>query len=329
MKYCLTLFTIVAFSSLSSANDFLGKWAMVMPEGAAGWLSLSTEKDKLQGELWTVGSPKRLINVSMSDNTLIFSRLCRVGKPAYEGGPRTGKRIACKHVATVKGDVIQITMERPTAQGKLEKVTFSGKRIPPLPSKPDLSKVKFDKPIQLFNGRNLKGWRLTNPKQINGWKAIKGELVNSTPKLDFSPYSRYGNLRTDQKFMDFNLKIEFKVPKGGNSGIYLRGIYEAQVVDRDSRMQGIQGVGAIFGRIAPKMNAGKPGGQWQQYDITLVDRHVTVILNGKMVIDNQPIAGCTNGALFADETIPGPLYLQGDHTAVSYRNIVIRPVLDD
>ncbi len=106
-------------------------------------------------------------------------------------------------------------------------------------------------------------------------------------------------------------------------------MYEAQVVDRDSRMQGIQGVGAIFGRVAPKEKAGKPGGQWQAYDITLVDRHVTVILNGKKVIDNEPIPGCTNGALHADETMPGPLYLQGDHTAVRYRNIILRPAVND
>ena len=117
------------------------------------------------------------------------------------------------------------------------------------------------------------------------------------------------------------------VPPKGNSGIYLRGVYEAQVVDRDSRMQGIHGVGAIFGRIPPSEKAGRAGGKWQQYDITLVNRHATVILNGKKVIDNYPIAGCTNGALQADKTTPGPIYLQGDHTAVSYRNIVLRPVL--
>ena len=212
--------------------------------------------------------------------------------------------------------------------GVFERVEFNGKRMPPLPPKPDLSKVRFGKPIRLFNGRNLDGWRLTNPKQVNGWKAVDGALVNSTEKQDFSPYSHFGNLRTVREFMDFNLKIEFKVPPGGNSGIYLRGVYEAQVLDRDSRMQGIQGVGAIFGRILPTENAGKVGGEWNSYDITLVDRHVTVILNGKKVIDNQPLPGCTNGALQADETIPGPLYLQGDHTAVSYRNIILTPILE-
>ncbi|MDA1164606.1 MAG: DUF1080 domain-containing protein [Planctomycetota bacterium] len=132
---------------------------------------------------------------------------------------------------------------------------------------------------------------------------------------------------TDRKFGDGKLTIEFNVPKSGNSGIYVRGVYEAQVVDRDSRMQGIHGVGSIFNRIAPSKNAGKPGGEWQSYEIIIVDRHATVVLNGEKVIDNQPILGNTNGAIQADVMTPGPLYLQGDHTAVRYRNIVFHPVV--
>ena len=173
------------------------------------------------------------------------------------------------------------------------------------------------------------GWTLTNPNQVNGWMAENGELTNKTEKLDFSPFSKFGNLRTVEQFEDFNLKIEFNVPAGGNSGIYLRGIYEVQVLDKDSRMQGIQGVGAVFARIKPTKNAGTDGGVWNEYDITLVDRHITVILNGTKVIDNQPVVGCTNGALHSDETVPGPIYLQGDHTAVRYRNIVLRPVIKE
>lgn len=310
-------------------NPIEGNWALKMPDRAAGWMTVSIVDGKPAGELWTVGSPKKLTEISLEAGILRFQRRCRVGEPEFEGGPPTGERIPCWHSAVAKGDEIQLVMLRPQPGGKVEKLKFGGKRIPPLPPRPDLSKLKFGKPISLFNGKNLDGWQLTNPKQVNGWKAIDGVLVNTTPKLDFAPYSKYGNLRTKRKFLDFNLKIEFKVPPGGNSGIYLRGIYEAQVLDRDSRMQGIQGIGAIFGRIKPSENAGKLGGEWNSYDITLVDRHATVILNGKKVIDNQPIAGCTNGALFADETIPGPLYLQGDHTAVSYRNIVLTPVLKD
>ena len=104
-------------------------------------------------------------------------------------------------------------------------------------------------------------------------------------------------------------------------------MYEAQVVDRDSRMQGIQGVGAIFGQIEPSKNAGYSGGKWQTYDLTLVDRHITVVLNGEKVIDNVPLSGPTGGAVFTDPTEPGPIHLQGDHTQVKFRNIYLAPVL--
>jgi hypothetical protein len=86
-------------------------------------------------------------------------------------------------------------------------------------------------------------------------------------------------------------------------------------------------MGAIYSRITPTEAAERPVGEWQKMDITLVDRHVTIILNGKRIIDNQPIMGCTGGALWSDPLRPGPIYLQGDHTACQYRNIVLRPVV--
>jgi len=86
-------------------------------------------------------------------------------------------------------------------------------------------------------------------------------------------------------------------------------------------------MGGIYSRITPSVNAEKPAGQWQSYDITLLDRHVTVELNGKRIIDNEPLLGCTGGALWSDEFRPGPIYLQGDHSAVSYRNIVLTPII--
>ena len=195
-------------------------------------------------------------------------------------------------------------------------------------SPPDLSKVRFGHPIPLLNGKDMTGWRTYESDKINGWTIEDGLLVNHTTKTDFSATGDHANLRTVDEFEDFWLHIEFLVGAQRNSGIYLRGMYEAQVVDRDSRMQGISGVGAIFGQIAPSTNAGKPGGEWQTYDITLVDRHITVVLNGVKVIDNQPLIGPTAGAIYTDPSAPGPIYLQGDHTAVKYRNIYLAPVID-
>jgi hypothetical protein len=200
--------------------------------------------------------------------------------------------------------------------------------MPPLPARPALTDVQFGEAIVLLNGSNLDGWRVTDGKKKNGWSVRDGVLRNDTRKTDFSAYGEHANLRTEAEFTDFRLHIEFRLPPttGGNSGIYLRGRYEVQVTHRDSSMQGINGPGALFGRIVPTTNAGKPAGEWETYDITFVDRHVSVVHNGTKVIDNQPVAGPTGGALTADVTQAGPIMLQGDHTAVEYRNIVLRPV---
>jgi len=85
--------------------------------------------------------------------------------------------------------------------------------------------------------------------------------------------------------------------------------------------------GALYSRIMPSENVAKAPGEWQTFDITLVDRHLTVIHNGRKTIDNQPVLGCTGGALWSDESKPGPISLQGDHSNVDYRNIVLRPVV--
>ncbi|MGC6464897.1 MAG: family 16 glycoside hydrolase [Akkermansiaceae bacterium] len=306
---------------LSAKDPFAGNWALEMDNGQAGWLHLAHENGQWHGELKTVGQPKKISTIERKNNTLTFIRNCRTGKPDYPGGPPTGKPSPCLVTASVKNNLITLIRQNPDAST----TTHSGKLLPPLPKKPDLNKVKFGPPLSLFNGRNLDGWKLTNPAQKNGWKVVDGTLVNETPKKSFDAFSPFGNLRTERTFGDGRLRLEFNVPEGGNSGVYVRGAYEAQVVDRDSRMQGIQGVGAIFGRIAPTKNAGKPGGQWQSYEITIIDRHATVVLNGETVIANQPIIGNTNGAVLADTTSPGPLMLQGDHTSVRYRNITFEP----
>jgi hypothetical protein len=87
-------------------------------------------------------------------------------------------------------------------------------------------------------------------------------------------------------------------------------------------------MGALYSRITPSVNAEKPAGQWQNFDITLVARHLTVVLNGVTIIANQPILGITGGAITSDEFKPGPLLLQGDHSNAEYRNFRLRPIVE-
>lgn len=304
-------------------KELIGDWTLELDSGKPAWLSIVKKDGEPQIFMRVYVGPQGPHKVTeVVDGNVRFNMFSR---PKGE----TGKVHSAVQVG-IKYGKLQGHILRTDDDGRInETVHFSGKRIPPMPtSPPDLSKVQFGERISLFNGKDLAGWRPYELDKIMGWHVEDGLLVNTTPKTDFSATGAYANLRTEEDFEDFRLHIEFLIGKDRNSGIYLRGMYEAQVVDRDSRMQGLQGVGAIFSRIAPSENAGKPGGEWQTYDITLVDRHVTVVLNGTKVIDNQPVIGPTGGAINTDPMASGPIYLQGDHTSVKFRNIYLTPVVE-
>ncbi|TWT68467.1 family 16 glycoside hydrolase [Crateriforma conspicua] len=307
-----------------------GTWSFHLSDGYPVWLDIRTNdlQTPTGSLLWSVGSAGPIQKTRWTDDgSLAFVRK-RKWKP---GGADVAYELVGDLIAKLNDDdSMTLTFTQRVAgddSSPTETVRLSGKRIPLMPSKPDLAKVEFGEPIDLLSGNDLSGWSLIPAGKQNGWRAVDGVLINETPKQDFSAYGVFGNLVTDQKFNDFRLELEYNVPAGGNSGVYLRGTYEAQVVDRDSKMQGISGPGAIFGRIAPSTNAGKPGGQWNQYVLTLVDRHITVQLNGITVIDNEPLAGCTGGGIESDDTAPGPILLQGDHTSVKYRKLRLYPVV--
>ena len=320
-------------SSLRIDQDFYSAWSFQLPDGAPAWLKISRERSGNPNAslLWSIGSARPAKNIQVLDSrTITFNRNIR-WKPF--GGPQVKQSLGKITAKLLTQDQLELSFQQTDLvdgkpdEGSVETFNLVGKRIAPPPQRPDLKQIQFGDPITLFNGRDLTGWKLARKGKRNGWHVKEGVLVNATPKTDFGGYGEFGNLVTEQEFRDFELTIEYNVPRGGNSGIYLRGMYEAQVVDRDSRMQGISGPGAIFGRIEPTENAGKSGGQWNEYVLTLVDRHITVKLNGKTVVDNQLLEGCTGGGISSDDTKPGPIFLQGDHTSVQYRNVVLRPVL--
>lgn len=181
---------------------------------------------------------------------------------------------------------------------------------------------------RLFNGKDLAGWKLRDPNGKQSWSVVDGVLTNTDKGTD---------LVSEEKFTDFELHVEVRVPKGGNSGVYLQGRYEIQIGDTAGMTDLTNSMmGAIYSKIAPKMNAAKPAGEWQSLDVhfmqavrdktgaVVLKPMVTVILNDEIIIDRGEIDGPTGGALDADEGTPGPIMLQGDHTAVEYRNIIIR-----
>jgi len=170
----------------------------------------------------------------------------------------------------------------------------------------------WGEPVSLFNGVDLSGWHGIGGD--SNWVVEDGVLCNLKPG---------GNLISDRLFDDFQLHIEFRLPERGNSGVYLRGRYEIQILDDPRTEPASDLIGGIYGFIAPSEIVTKGAGAWNAFDVTLVGRMVTVVVNGQTVICNQEIPGITGGALDSAEAAPGPIYLQGDHTAIEYRNIMI------
>jgi len=185
----------------------------------------------------------------------------------------------------------------------------------PAPSLNHRAPLAWAAPDPLFDGHDLTGWEPDNPAG-NHWRAENGELQN---------LAAGANLRTTRKFDDFKLHIEYNCPRGGNSGVYLRGRYEVQVeYEPAGKNDAFHAMGSIYGFIPPGAEVTPRPGQWEGYDVTLVGRTVTVVRDGVLIIDNVPIPGITGGALDSREGEPGPLYLQGDHTGgLKYRNITI------
>jgi hypothetical protein len=176
---------------------------------------------------------------------------------------------------------------------------------------------QWGKPIQLFNGKDLSGWKTSDPASTAAWKIENGTLV--TP-------GRGPELITDAKFGDFKLHIEFNCAPASNSGVYLRGRYELQIEDDPEPEGPTMRTGGIYGFLAATPEQPRTPGKWQTYDITLIGRMVTVVQNGQTIIDQQEIPGITGGALDSHEGLHGPIYLQGSEAGhVAFRNITITP----
>ena len=317
----LSIAAVFSLGTLLQAADspFVGRWALTLPSGSASWLGVESKDGVLSSTLlWGGGSVLPTASTKVEGDTLYVTR---------ELKNKEGKVASVETVsARIEGDSMKLTVSRKNAAGKEigKPEDFGGKRISDVPPAPDLSKVKYGAPIQLLNGKDLTGWRLLKEGADNGWSVVDGVLQNRVSK---EKGKHFGNLRTDAEFEDFNLKTEVRTQEGSNSGIYLRGIYEVQVMESFGQPLDSHHMGALYSRITPSVAAEKPIGEWQTLDITLVDRHLTVILNGKTIIDNAPVLGCTGGAMSSDEFKPGPIYLQGDHTNVDYRNMVLTPVV--
>lgn len=292
---------VCAALAAAQSSPFAGRWNFNIqtPAGQrASWLGISDRGGTLV--VWyqpTGGNVFELKDVKLEGGKLVLTI------PA--AGPT---RAATIWELEARGDRLVGQMRRGDVSTPLE-----GKRAPEL-KRPEPK--AWSGPRPLFNGRDLSGWEPAGNPANSHWKAVHGELVNE--KLG-------SNLKTTEKFEDFRLHFEVMLPEHTNSGFYLRGRYEIQLENEPgSTSPPERRMGSIYGRIAPKPAPANRPGQWDVFDVTLVGRTVTVVQNGVVTIDHQEIEGITGGALDADEELPGPFLIQGDHAGgVRFRNITV------
>jgi hypothetical protein len=202
-----------------------------------------------------------------------------------------------------------------------------------------------EKAITPFNGKDLTGWKLRGNADKNKWEVgtasvdDKGKLVYKKEGNELVNTAGGGiDIYTEQDFGDCVVEVEVMVPKGSNSGIYLMGRYEIQILDSYGREKlGMGDMGAIYSVAIPKVNASKKPGEWQKFVIDFQAPRFDgkkktanaifhkVVLNGQTIHENaEVVKGATGGSL-GGEVPTGPLMFQGDHGPVAYRNLKIIP----
>jgi hypothetical protein len=302
------LLFLVLFSAIGAERPkpppIIGRWDLTVRGGSGqypSWLEVrrSGTRALVGSYVGQFGSARPISNIGFENGHFRF-----VVPPQWE---RRTTDVTVE--GTIEGDTIRGTIT--DDEGKT--LQWEGRRAPSLARD---RAPKWGKKVELFNGRDLTGWKARSSTAKNGWRVRDGLLVNAEPATD---------LMTEQTFTDFKLHAEFRYPKSSNSGIYLRGRYEVQIEDDYGREPDADSIGGVYGFLIPSVNAARKPGEWQTIDVTLIGRVITVTLNGERIIDRQTIPGITGGALDSDEGKPGPLMVQGDHGVVEFRKLVLTP----
>ena len=172
----------------------------------------------------------------------------------------------------------------------------------------------------LFNGKDLTGWHPRRTETKNAWIVEDGVLKN-----DLKPGEHGTDLVGDPKFRNFTVRYEYQVPAGSNSGFYLRGRQEIQILgDWKEGVPTKTGDGSIYNFKAPDVYASDRNGGWNKVEATVIGDVITVTINGQTVHDKVKCDNATGSELDRNMTDPGPFFLQGDHGAVAFRNIRVK-----
>lgn len=196
------------------------------------------------------------------------------------------------------------------------------------------------------------GWTIVGDVEMDPADNRRLAAKPGTGVLVNGKTGRTRNLLSKHQHGDVQAHVEFMVPAGSNSGVYFQGRYEIQILDSWGVKTAKYGdCGGVYRRSGsgpehegypPRVNASRPPGQWQTFDVVFRAprfdgkgkkianaRFVKVVHNGKVVHQNVEVTGPTVAATFQDEKPLGPLMLQGDHGPVAYRNVRLRPIGTD
>jgi hypothetical protein len=298
---CLLLW---AGGGLAAESPFAGRWNLTGTgehRDHVYWLEITEENGILKGMfLHRGGSPVPLPHVAAENGELIFHLSGGEDRP----GPEFRARLE-------NGRLVG------RAKYPDRTVEWTGVRSPSWPPADANARHTYGTPVALFNGTSLDNWELQHTDRSSGWSVADGAMINE-PKAN--------NLISRRKFKDFKIVAEYKLEKDSNSGIYLRGRHELQVLDDFGKPPESHGHMAIYAWTPPRVNASKAPGEWQAMEATLVGNRLSVTLNGQRVHDNVVVQAITGGALDADEQAPGPIMIQGDHGRVWIRKLVITPI---
>jgi len=177
----------------------------------------------------------------------------------------------------------------------------------------------------LFSGKDLTGWKLRRPDAHQSWSVKDGLLINTVNTGEHGT-----DLVTEDKFWNFTVRYEYKIPKGANSGFYLRGRHEIQILDDYDRGKlAPGGNGAIYNFKAPDKFVSKPAGEWNTVEATIIGNKITVALNGVKIHDRVACDRATGSEIDNKVNEPGPIFLQGDHGSVTFRNLRIKELPKD
>lgn len=299
----------VATTLVAANKDFNGRWDITVPNNErrrAWWMELhNAETGTPTGSFVSAyaGDLNAIDKAEITNGELHV--IIRSKNPSQPGATHLRAKL-------VNGK-LEGTREVEGTPGTL---AWTGVRAPKFKTV-DEKTLREGKPVDLFNGKDLTGWKPLHPERKIEWVVRDGVLTNVPGAV---------NLFTDQRFWNFKLHSEFRVGPDSNSGIGLRGRYEVQILEDHGKPADTHGNGSLYSRVAPTRNASKPAGEWQTLDITLVENVVTVVLNGVKVIDKREIEGLTAIAMDGNETEPGPIFVQGDHGKVEFRKLTLTPL---